>query len=83
MMVYHSQLVSPYCILVCDSQEKETGKKNFRKQSSKWAPLTKGEIMHTVEQQNSNKLAGKIFGNVDTAIHVIKQLAFENANKYC
>ncbi|KAL6048285.1 hypothetical protein STEG23_021464 [Scotinomys teguina] len=28
-------------------------------------------------------LAGKIFGDVDTAMPVIKQLAFENANKYC
>ncbi|KAL6070452.1 hypothetical protein STEG23_032328 [Scotinomys teguina] len=29
------------------------------------------------------QLAGKIFGDVDTAMSVIKQLAFENANKYC
>ncbi|KAL6091705.1 hypothetical protein STEG23_017444 [Scotinomys teguina] len=29
------------------------------------------------------QLAGKIFGDVDTAMPVIKQLAFENANKYC
>lgn len=28
-------------------------------------------------------LAGKIFGDVDTAMPVIKQLAIENANKYC
>ncbi|KAL6084080.1 hypothetical protein STEG23_022548 [Scotinomys teguina] len=29
------------------------------------------------------QLAGKIFGDVDTAMPVIKQLVFENANKYC
>ncbi|KAL6086917.1 hypothetical protein STEG23_013422, partial [Scotinomys teguina] len=29
------------------------------------------------------QLAGKIFGDADTAMSVIKQLAFENANKYC
>ncbi|KAL6091039.1 hypothetical protein STEG23_037054 [Scotinomys teguina] len=29
------------------------------------------------------QLAGKIFGDADTAMPVIKQLAFENANKYC
>ncbi|KAL6038239.1 hypothetical protein STEG23_034912 [Scotinomys teguina] len=29
------------------------------------------------------QLAGKIFGDADTATPVIKQLAFENANKYC
>ncbi|KAL6072168.1 hypothetical protein STEG23_011661 [Scotinomys teguina] len=28
------------------------------------------------------QLAGKIFGDADTAMPVIKQLAFENANKY-
>ncbi|KAL6092808.1 hypothetical protein STEG23_011485 [Scotinomys teguina] len=29
------------------------------------------------------QLVGKIFGDADTAMPVIKQLAFENANKYC
>ncbi|KAL6092542.1 hypothetical protein STEG23_030495 [Scotinomys teguina] len=29
------------------------------------------------------QLVGKIFGDVDTAMPVIKQLAFENANEYC
>ncbi|KAL6087837.1 hypothetical protein STEG23_011788 [Scotinomys teguina] len=29
------------------------------------------------------QLTGKIFGDADTAMPVIKQLAFENANKYC
>ncbi|KAL6081255.1 hypothetical protein STEG23_009268 [Scotinomys teguina] len=29
------------------------------------------------------QLAGKIFGDVDTAMPVMKQLAFEYANKYC
>ncbi|KAL6085183.1 hypothetical protein STEG23_010164 [Scotinomys teguina] len=29
------------------------------------------------------QLAGKILGDVDTVMPVIKQLAFENANKYC
>ncbi|KAL6090409.1 hypothetical protein STEG23_013177 [Scotinomys teguina] len=29
------------------------------------------------------QLAGKIFGEAATAMSVIKQLAFENANKYC
>ncbi|XP_012583237.1 PREDICTED: endogenous retrovirus group K member 5 Gag polyprotein-like [Condylura cristata] len=29
------------------------------------------------------QLAGKLFGNVATAMPIVKQLAYENANKYC
>ena len=29
------------------------------------------------------QLAGKLFGDVTTAMPIVKQLAFENANKYC
>lgn len=29
------------------------------------------------------QLAGKLFGDVTTAISIVKQLALENANKYC
>ena len=29
------------------------------------------------------QLAGRLFGDVTTAMPIVKQLAFENANKYC
>ena len=29
------------------------------------------------------QLTGKLFGDVTTAMPIVKQLAFENANKYC
>lgn len=29
------------------------------------------------------QLAGRLFGDVTTAMPIVKQLAFENSNKYC